>query len=150
MKQTIKFSVDIQMEELIRRWQDWLSATRRYSAHTLDAYSRDLSEFTNFAAQQKQHSLTIDDFQNFSIRTFRSFLAQRVHQHIEKSSIAREISSLKNFFKWMNKNKYIENTAISIISSPRQAKILPRALEVDDTFSFLEEALNFSKTAWQG
>lgn len=150
MKNEIKFAVDIQMQELIHRWKEWLADTRRYSTHTLDAYLRDLSEFISFTAQQVGHTLTLSDFQNLTVRNFRSFLAHRTHQHLEKSSIARELSSLKNFFKWLNKNKYIENTSLSIISSPRQAKILPRALEIDDTFSFLNNVTSFSKTAWQG
>ena len=150
MKREINFTADAQILELIHRWQDWLTGTKRYSLHTLDAYMRDLSEFISFTAQQLGHTLTLSDFQNLTVRNFRSFLAHRTHQHLEKSSIARELSSLKNFFKWLNKNKYIENTALSIIASPRQAKILPRALEVDDTFTFLERAPDFSKTPWQG
>jgi len=150
MKIINNFKTDSQMQELIRRWQEWLSQTRRYSAHTLDAYSRDLGEFIDFVVQKEEHHLTIDDFQNMSVRTFRSYLSERSRRHIEKSSIARELSALKNFFKWMNKNKYIENTALTIISSPKQPKVLPRALDVDDTFTFLDKAKEFAKEPWQG
>lgn len=143
-------NIDLQMQEIIRRWQEWLSSTRRYSEHTLDAYSRDLAAFLLFASQKNNHTLTLNDFQNFDIRIFRSFLSDRSHKHIEKSSIARELSALKNLFKWLNKNQYIKNTVLTIISSPKQTKVLPRALDVDDTFTFLDEAKKFAKEPWQG
>jgi len=150
MKNHINYQTDSNTLNLISKWQTWLSHTRRYSQHTVDAYSRDLAEFISFVANQKQRPLNINDFNQIDVKTFRSFLAQRTHQHIEKSSIARNLSSLKNFFKWLNNNHYINNTSLSIISSPRQAKILPRALDVSDAIDFLDEAKNFSKTTWQG
>ena len=148
MKKTIIYKADNQMLEIIRRWQEWLSNTRRYSMHTLDAYARDLSEFINFMAQKKKSDLQIEDFQFLDAPAFRSFLAYRTRKSIEKSSIARELSALKNFFKWLNKNRYIQNTALTIISSPRQAKILPRALDVDQIFNFLN-TLTKSDKKWQ-
>lgn len=150
MKHEIVYEADSYMLGLIKKWQDWLSGTRRYSAHTLDAYSRDLSEFIAFAARQNERPLTLADFQNLGIRTVRAFLSQQTHRHLEKSSIARELSSLKNFFKWLNSNNYLENSTLSIVSSPRRQKILPRALDICDTLDFLDEAKNFGKTPWQG
>ena len=150
MKQCIKYQTDTKVSELINQWQIWLKDIRHYSTHTLDAYSRDLAEFMTFASENKDRPISLNDLKNFSVRTFRSFLSKRVQQQIEKSSIARELSALKNFYKWLNQNYGIENTALSIIGSPKQSKILPRALEIDDTFSFLEEAPHFNKKHWQG
>lgn len=150
MKQNIDYHSDKQVSELLARWQAWLKDIKNYSEHTLDAYSRDIAEFMSFASENQGHLISMSDLKNFSIRTFRSFLTHRVQQQIEKSSIARELSALKNFYKWLNKNYNIENTSLSIIGSPKQPKILPRALEIDDTFSFLEEVPNFSKKRWQG
>ena len=150
MKQKINFYCDEQILELISRWQQWLLDAKRYSVHTLDAYSRDLSGFLCFLAQRKDKNITIDDLKSLTPSDFRSFLASRAHRHISTGSRARELSSLKNFFHWLGKKQYIENTALSIIDTPKQAKILPRALEVDDTLHFLDEAKKFSSSPWQG
>ena len=48
MKEQIKFNASIDLQELISAWKDWLLKERRYSAHTADAYLRDLSFFINF------------------------------------------------------------------------------------------------------
>ena len=150
MKKHNQHLIDSQLQELICRWQDWLLNIKRYSEHTTASYTRDLFEFIKIFSEQKKTLLTITDFAQADIRTFRFFLTKRTQQHLEKSSIARELSALKNFFKWLNKNNYIQNTALSAISSPKQPKILPRALDVEDTFNFLDEAKNFSKKPWQG
>lgn len=150
MKNQIIYQADAQVSELIRRWQEWLGSIRRYSQHTLDAYARDLADFISFTAAQKEREIQLTDFANFTVRTFRAYLSARAQKHIEKSSIARELSSIKSFYKWLHKNNYADNAAISVISTPRQAKVLPRALEVSDTFSLLDEAENFSKDEWQG
>lgn len=147
---TTNNKIDLQMQELFSRWYNWLRNIKRYSEHTLDSYSRDLAEFIDFAFEKQNRPLTLNNFQNFDVRNFRSFLAYRSHKHIAKSSLARELSALKNFFKWLNKNGYIQNTALTIISSPRQPKILPRALDVKDTLNFLDKAKGFGKQAWLG
>lgn len=149
MKKEIDFKTDSQMQELINKWLTWLTDVKRYSPHTIDAYARDLAAFTAYAAADKTE-LSLDDFQNFNLHTFRGFLTKRVKKHIDKSSVAREISSLKNFYKWLNRNKYLENTAISALSSPKRPKVLPRALDTDDTLDFLEHAKEISAEPWQG
>lgn len=45
MKSEIKYNASREIKQLIAQWQSWLLNERRYSPHTLDAYSRDLSGF---------------------------------------------------------------------------------------------------------
>ncbi len=150
MKSKINYIASTEVCDLITRWQIWLRDIRRYSAHTLDAYSRDLSLFFNFLSDYINHTPQVNDLEEADIRTFRAYLSQRNNKHLEKSSISRELSSLKSFFNWLIRNKVIKNTAISIISSPKQNKILPKALEIDDAFNVLDIAQDFAKSEWQG
>lgn len=150
MKTEIRYKTTAPLLAVIKNWQAWLKDERRYSLHTLDAYSRDLKEFFDFLAEYKDREINLDDLKKVDVREFRSFLSSRASRHIEKSSIARELSTLKNFFKWLAAKKLLKNTAISVISSPRRAKVLPKALEIDDTFSVLDEALHFASKEWQG
>ena len=150
MKQEIRYKASQEVIELITRWQIWLRDERRYSAHTLDAYSRDLSCFFEFIQEYLDLTPTLADLQKAEIRLFRAFLSSRAARHIEKSSVARELSTLKNFYHWLARNNIVENPAIEVISSPRRAKVLPRALDVDDAFNVLDIAKDFSKKEWQG
>ena len=136
MKSEIKYNAAGDALETIGRWQDWLKSERGYSEHTLDAYFRDLSAFFAFF----ERPLTLAKLGRLDVRDFRAYLASRAAKHLEKSSIAREVSAVKNFFKWLDRNNIVKNPVISVISSPRKSKILPKALDIDDAFDVLRRA----------
>ena len=150
MKNEIKYNASDEVKEKICLWQSWLRDERRYSVHTLDAYARDLSLFLNFLSEYNNKTATLKALQKADVRTFRAFLSNRNAKCIEKSSTAREISALKNFYYWLSKNNIIDNTALSIIYMPKQGKYRPKAIDVDDTFNVLDIAKDFSKQEWQG
>ena len=150
MKSEIKYSASLEVINLIHRWQNWLRDERRYSPHTLDAYARDLSAFFAFLEKYLKVKPDLDDLQNLEVRDFRAFLSERNAKYIEKSSVARELSTIRNFFKWLSRQKLLQNAAISVISSPRRNKTLPKALDVDQTFNVIDMAAANSKKAWQG
>ena len=151
MKQEIVYLASSELKELILGWQNWLRDERRYSPHTLDAYARDLALFINFLAEnENEKKLSLNALKNIAPRDIRAFLSERLSRHIEHSSAAREISTLRSFFKWLNRRGIMDNTAISVISSPRRAKVLPKALDVDDTFKVLEMVEKLASEKWQG
>lgn len=150
MTNRIDYKASSGVQKYIREWQDWLLNERRYSPHTLDAYSRDLAEFFDFLNQHLKHAADIDDLAKLDVRDFRSFLSFRSGLHIDKASLAREISSLKNFYKWLARHDILKNPAISIITAPRRPKVLPKALDVDQTFDVIEVAGELATNSWQG
>lgn len=150
MKSKIKYNASREIKQLIAQWQSWLLNERRYSPHTLDAYSRDLSGFFDFAAEHLGKVPETADLAKLEVRDFRAYLSQRAARHIDKSSLARELSTLKNFFKWLARYDILRNPALSVIRTPRRAKVLPKALEVNDTFNVIDEAQNLASNSWQG
>lgn len=150
MKSEIKYNASREIKQLIAQWQSWLLNERRYSPHTLDAYSRDLSGFFDFAAEHLGKVPETADLAKLEVRDFRAYLSQRAARHIDKSSLARELSTLKNFFKWLARYDILRNPALFVIRTPRRAKVLPKALEVNDTFNVIDEAQNLASNSWQG
>lgn len=146
MKSEIRYNAAAEVLTVIKRWQDWLKDERRYSPHTLDGYSRDLADFFSFFDKP----LTLKDLSELEVRDFRSYISDCAAHGLDKSSLARHISTIKNFFRYLNSRKIAQNTAISAISSPRRPKTLPKALEIDQTFDVLEESAKFEKNSWQG
>ncbi len=146
MKQEIRYNVDTDLKPIIQDWLDWLTDERKYSPHTLDGYARDLADFTT----SFDKSLTLKQLEKMDVRAFRNYISAKAALGLEKSSLARHISTLRNFFKFLNARKIIKNTAISVISSPRRNKVLPKALDINQTFDVLEESKNFATNAWQG
>ena len=146
MKQPINYNADKEVKALIARWSAWLTGERMYSPHTVDAYCRDLAIFTAFFDKP----LNIKKLARIDIRGFRAYLSSRAAENISKTSLAREISTIRNFFRWLNKNDIIKNDAISLLSSPRLPKTLPRAADAEDIFKLLGKACQNAARPWEG
>jgi len=147
MKQAIKYKTDSHLSQIISEWQNWLRDERRYSAHTVEAYARDLSFFINFFARPQT---TIDTLQQLEIYDFRRYISARANKNLKKTSLAREISAFKNFFNWLSDKALLNNSAVSIVTSPRQPKTLPKAVDAENIFELLEKSKNFAREEWQG
>ena len=148
MKQEIRYQASAEVVSFIHRWQNWLKDERRYSLHTLDAYSRDLSVFFDFLKDYLKRAAERQDLASLDVHGFRAFLSARADCHIDKNSLAREISTLRNFFKWLNRSKILKNEDISVIVNPRRPKILPKALDVTQIFNLLKKSEK--NQDWQG
>ncbi|HBO49259.1 MAG TPA: recombinase XerC [Alphaproteobacteria bacterium] len=147
MKAAIQFNADATLLPLIQSWQDWLLKERLYSEHTLDGYSRDLAAFL---ANIKDSPLSKNDLSELDVHDFRKFLSKQAARSLNKSSMCRELSAVKNFFKWLERKKILKNPAISVISSPKKAKVLPKALDADDSFNLLKGIAGTEQKTWQG
>jgi len=147
VKRAIDFHADEELSVIIRCWQDWLLKERLYSAHTLDAYSRDLAIFLHSISSE---TVGLDTLKNLEVYDFRHFLSERSAKYINKSSMGRELAAVKNFFKWLDRRKLVKNPAVSVISTPRRAKILPKALDEKDSLKVLKTAFKKEKKPWQG
>ena len=146
MKQEIKYNAQDELVGLIKEWLEWLVHQRKYSVHTLDAYARNLS----FFLKHFDEPLSLSDVETLDVKDFRSFIVHLSNRNLARSSIAREISAVKNFFKWLAKNKHLKNSAIASISSPKQPKTLPKSLDADNAVSVIEKARELTKKEWQG
>ena len=151
MKTKITYKADPSVIKHINDWLQWLSDIRRYSKHTLDSYARDLSYFFEFWNKQLKHLPDTNDLQQIETQNYRAFLSHLNNKkHLAKTSIARKLSTLKSFFKWLNHSHIINNSAITTISSPKKNKILPKALDVEQTFKLLDKAAELAEKKWQG
>jgi integrase/recombinase XerC len=73
------------------------------SAHTLQAYERDVSDFLLFCEQKK---LELGDVEATDLR---EFIAQKVeYQQLSSSSLQRMLSSIRQFMKWAEQGQYLQ------------------------------------------
>lgn len=148
MENEINFAADSEVVKLIDDWLFTLKKVKGYSLHTCDSYLLDLKIFFCFWADMLGYMPKLDDLQNIDAYTFRAFLSKRRQKHISKSSAAREMSALRSFFKYLLKKKIIDNTAISLISSPKKDKVLPKALNEKEAFDVLNATVE-DESDWQ-
>ena len=83
----------------VTAWLDHVSDHRSGSAHTREAYRRDVDQFATFLFRRSGHAVTLDDLGQIDARTVRSFLASRRAKGIDSRSLARTLSALRSLFR---------------------------------------------------
>ncbi|OGP79259.1 MAG: tyrosine recombinase XerC [Deltaproteobacteria bacterium RBG_16_49_23] len=126
-------------DDLIQQFIHYLSAEKNASPHTCRCYQKDLEEFENFLKSQGgEISLRgkpeMEKVDRIVIRKYLSVL----HRKNKKSSIARKISTLRSFFRYLAKEKLVSSNPAKAVSTPKVEKYLPATLTVDEAFRLME------------
>jgi integrase/recombinase XerC len=131
-------------------WLEHLKKERLLSNNTYEAYSIDLKYFLKFNNNHLGNKVTVQNLENLSLRDFRSWLSsQKVkNNHISPKSQARAKSSLKSFFKFLNKNNYIKNTNIFNLQTAKIKRQIPRPLSFEEVMNVIN--ISGEKNDWTG
>ena len=121
----------INLNDLIQEWKLYNINSRNFSENSIKAYSLDLKHFLHFSFQESGDILK-SDLSNISSHTIRLWILSLRNRSVKASSLSRKISSLKNFFHWLENTHNIFNSAISRLESPKKDKKLPRPLTIND------------------
>ncbi len=109
-------------------WLNNLASIRRLSPKTLQAYQRDLSQFTTFMATHLGEPLSLNALQDLCSPDMRAFMAHRRNEGIGARSLARQLSALKSFFHHLERLELVDNQALFLVRPPKAVKPLPKAL----------------------
>jgi integrase/recombinase XerC len=114
---------------------DYLQFEKRYSTHTLRAYHDDLQQFSAYLAKE------YDGMKDVEIKTviIRSWLATLKDEGLTAKSLNRKISSLRSYFRFLLKKKFIQHNPVAQITSPRINKRLPVFVAEKDMETLLSQ-----------
>lgn len=140
--------LDTQTQELIIKWQKYLSLQKNYSNHTLISYNNDLKHFLEFMNYYNSDIVTMDYIKAADIRLMRSWLAKRKCDNFVTSSIARGLSAIKNFYKFLEKTAELHNHVVFSIKSPKKSKLLPKALSEEEVNISLDHIEEYGNSQW--
>ena len=118
------------MQKYISLFSRWLESEKGYSEHTVSGYSRDLNEFFSLFCNKKE----IGEVDNRDIRKFVSSL----HGKNNSATVARKLSALRTFFRFLLREKKITNNPLAGVIGPKIGRSIPVFLTVDEVFSLLE------------
>jgi len=144
------FACEPALGEAIGAWHDWLSHEKRVSAHTLDAYRRDLGAFFRFLNGHLGYAPDLTDLEKLKTADFRSYLARRSGDGLSRASIARGLSTLRNFFAFLERRGLAGNGAITSLRTPKVPKSVPKALTEDDALEALDTIGGLQPEPWIG
>ncbi len=146
----LAFAAEPAVIAVIDDWRAWLAHERRISDHTLDGYGRDLRKFLQFITGHLGYPPGLQDLEALKPRDFRGYLASRHAEGLARSSTARAMSTLRNFFRFMEQRGVVENAAIGAIKTPKVPHSVPKALTMEDALTAVEVVGDLADESWIG
>jgi integrase/recombinase XerC len=133
---------------LIQQFMHYLALEKNASPHTCRGYRKDLEGFEDFLKSSGMYlnptgGVEIEKVDRMAIRKYLSFL----HRKNRKSSIARKISTLRSFFKYLIREQVIPSNPAKSVSTPKVEKTLPTTLTVDEAFRLMESPKSIPGTS---
>lgn len=120
------------MENELSRFEKYLKFEKVASSETIRSYSRDLNAFCGYL--QKEGGVKFQDVSSVMIRGYMGLL----HKRYEKTSIARQISAIRSFFRFLCREGILEANPADLVSTPKLPKKLPTILSVDAVFHLIQ------------
>ena len=112
-------------------WLMHLRDVRRMSGHTLAAYARDVAAFSRFLAEHLGKPADLAALAALRPTDFRAFLAAARRDGASARTLARRLSAVRGFFRWLKKAHGIDNPALSAVRGPKLERALPHPLPED-------------------
>lgn len=118
-------------EDAVAAWNGWfaqLRGARQASDHTVRAYGRDLAAFAAFMQDHLGRQVGLAELRDLMLGDFRAYLAHRRALGIASTSLARGLSAIRSFYRFLHKSGLVENTALASLRGPKLPHAVPKPL----------------------
>src|SRR6202158_2055654 len=120
--------------KLINLFLDMLAAEQGAGDNTLDAYRRDLTDFSEFLAAKSQ------SFIGTETQSLRDYLGDLDPRGFKSSSVARRLSAMRHLFRFLLNERIRRDDPAAILSGPKRGRGLPKVLSISDVDRLLAHA----------
>jgi integrase/recombinase XerD len=120
--------------QLTSLFLDMMAAEQGAGTNTLDAYRRDLADFSQFLGDAKQRFVTADT------QTLRDYLGDLDSRGFKSTSVARRLSALRHLFRFLLSERIRSDDPAAILSGPKRGRSLPKVLSISDVDRLLTYA----------
>jgi integrase/recombinase XerD len=127
--------------KLTNLFLDMLAAEQGAGENTLEAYRRDLTDFSEFLARSGQ------TFAAVQTETLRHYLADLDSRGFKSSSVARRLSAIRHLFRFLLNERIRSDDPAAILSGPKRGRGLPKVLSIADVDRMLTRAKELTQTA---
>lgn len=121
--------------QLISPFLDYLFLEKKYSKHTITAYKKDLLSFKSFLSQEYD----VEDLKEVVYPQIRNWIVVLVEQGISNRSVNRKISSLKSFYKYLQKIEVVEASPLLKHRSLKVANTIQIPFSVKEVEAVIRE-----------
>jgi len=133
----------------ITRWLDHLSAIKGCSPRTLHAYAADLRGFLAFLSGYHGGAEGVAALGQVNQTDLRAWMAHERDRGLSARSLARALSSVRNFMRWLADREEIDPTVVLQARGPKYLRKLPRPLSVDGAAEVIAD-MGAAREGWVG
>ena len=134
--------------DALQTWLEQQKALNGAAANTITAYQNDLLGFLSFITLHKGQSQGLGALAKITLPDMRSWMAQERGRGVGARSLARSLSAVKTFYRWLAEREGFEPTAVLSTRAPKFHKKLPRPLAQDAAVELLEVVATQPKEDW--
>src|SRR4030081_3287853 len=124
---------------LVSLFLDMLAAEQGAGPNTLDAYRRDLEDFSQFLLGAGNSLATAET------QALRDYLADLDTRGFKSSSVARRLSAMRHLFRFLLNERIRSDDPAAILSGPKRGRGLPKVLSIADVDRLLARAKALSE-----
>ena len=126
--------------KLITLFLDMLAAEQGAGDNTLQAYRRDLTDFSEFLGRAGQSFVTSDT------QKLRDYLSDLDRRGFKSSSVARRLSAMRHLYRFLLNERIRSDDPAAILSGPKRGRGLPKVLSISDVDRMLTRAKELTET----
>jgi len=124
-------AVEENLRAATHAWIKHLHLERGLAPLTLEAYERDLRDFLDHLYRRENIAVSLAQLSRVDAKAVRAFMAARRRQGLESRSLARKLSALRNFFRWLEADGIVRNRAMQTVALPKIPHGIPKPLTVE-------------------
>jgi integrase/recombinase XerC len=126
------------MKEQLRDFLEFLRLNHNASPHTVAAYDSDISQFLTITAGHLNKPRTALEPADIDLAAIRAFVSELHRRQQTRSSVARKLSALRSFGRFLRREGWIESDPAALAVAPKREIKVPAHLTVDEMTRLLE------------
>jgi integrase/recombinase XerD len=125
--------------KLVNLFLDMLAAEQGAGPNTLDAYRRDLTDFSEFLGRVGH------DLAGAETQVLRDYLADLDARGFKSTTVARRLSAMRHLYRFLLNERIRDDDPAAILSGPKRGRSLPKVLSIADVDRLLRQAKELSE-----
>ncbi len=136
------------LTDALARWLDHERALNGVAKNTLAAYHHDVIRFLGFMQSHHGTAQGLAAISRLSVTDMRAWMAHERGRGLSARSLARALSAVKGFYRWLSEREHFEPTAVLSARAPRFSAKLPRPLAEDAAAKMLDTVELQAREPW--
>lgn len=143
-------AISVGASDTLEKWLTTIKALNATADNTIEAYRSDLLGYIAFISNHFGDATGLAPLKRVKVTDMRAWMAHERGRGVSARSLARSLSAVKSFYRWLAERDGFDPTVVLSARSPKFQKKLPRPLAVDAARAMIDTVELQSESDWVG